>query len=80
MVTITQAVQAIRERYAERARSWLSGAARVLDLAGVFDDDAVEDDISVDTRALASDWRAVGDALRDVMGECETPPDERTRS
>lgn len=48
--------------------SWLSGAARTLDLAGQFDeynDSPTEND--ADAKALFCDWHAVGDALRDAM-------------
>jgi len=58
--------------------SWLSGAARTLDLAGQFDeynDSPTED--AADANALLCDWRAVGDALRDAMraftGESQEP-------
>ena len=48
--------------------SWLSGAARTLDLGGVFTDynDSPDEDVA-DERALFLDWRAVGDTLREAV-------------
>ena len=48
--------------------TWLSGAARTLDLAGQFDDyneSATEQ--AADARALFGDWRVVGESLVDAM-------------
>ena len=48
--------------------SWLSGAARSLDLAGQFDEynQSSNEDIA-DTTALWSDWRAVGESFLGAM-------------
>ena len=48
--------------------TWLSGAARTLDLMGQFDEynDSPSESVA-DAKALRCDWRAVGDALRDAM-------------
>ena len=45
--------------------SFLSGAARVLDVAGGFDDYNSGDD--PDMIAIASDWFVLGDDLREVL-------------
>jgi hypothetical protein len=48
--------------------TWLSGAARALDLAGQFDEyDESMSDSAADANALANDWRAVGESLADAM-------------
>ncbi len=48
--------------------SWLTGAARSLDVAGQFDEyndsKTVQD---ADARALFSDWRAVGESILDAV-------------
>lgn len=51
--------------------SWLSGAARTLDLGGVFDEynDSPTPD-QADAWALWHDWRAVGESLWDAMRVC----------
>jgi hypothetical protein len=48
--------------------SWLSGAARALDLAGVFDEYNDSHTIeAADARAMFCDWRVIGDTLLDAM-------------
>lgn len=48
--------------------SWLSGAARVLDLAGQFDEyNESRDESAADARALFCDWRIVGESLLDAV-------------
>ena len=48
--------------------SWLSGAARSLDLAGQFDEYNQSSNENVaDTTALLSDWRAVGESFLGAM-------------
>lgn len=50
--------------------SWLSGAARTLDLFGVFDSYTVSSTPEeADARALWGDWRTVGD---DIVAASET--------
>lgn len=52
--------------------SWLSGAARTLDLGGVFDEyNESPTPAQADAWALWHDWRAVGDLLRDAMRVCD---------
>ena len=48
--------------------SWLSGAARTLDLAGQFDEynESLSEELA-DTRAVFLDWRIVGETLLNVM-------------
>ncbi|MCY4027530.1 MAG: hypothetical protein OXH75_14625 [Acidobacteria bacterium] len=52
-----------------------SGAARVLDLFGVFDtyNDSPNDALA-DSRALYSDWHIVGQDLADAMVKVEREP------
>jgi len=52
--------------------AFLSGAARVLDLFGVYDPEPQSGGLEDDARALASDWRVV---LKDVD---VTPDRERS--
>ena len=48
--------------------SWLSGAARTLDVAGQFDEyNESPTGAIADAKALFSDWRIVGDSLVDAM-------------
>ncbi|MBM2813033.1 MAG: hypothetical protein HW416_3792 [Chloroflexi bacterium] len=48
--------------------SWLSGAARTLDVAGHFDEyNESPTGAIADAKALFSDWRIVGDSLVDEM-------------
>jgi hypothetical protein len=48
--------------------SVLSGAARLVDLGGVFDKyNRSQTEQQADGRALASDWSSVGDDLRAAM-------------
>ncbi|MGB8261571.1 MAG: hypothetical protein WCE75_14515 [Terracidiphilus sp.] len=48
--------------------SFVSGAARVLDLGGVFDVYNVsKTPQEADERAIESDWRAIGGDLHDAM-------------
>lgn len=51
--------------------SWLTGAARLLDLGGVFDDynSCDGDPVRADELALRADWRATGVCLRDAMND-----------
>ena len=51
--------------------SFLSGAARVLDLGGTFDQYNTDPD--ADSVALASDWLVLGDDLFEVMGKEGVP-------
>jgi hypothetical protein len=48
--------------------SWLSGAARTLDLAGQFDEynESPNEEIA-DRRALFVDWRIIGETLFDAV-------------
>ena len=48
--------------------TWLSGAARTLDLAGQFDEynESLSEELA-DTRAMFLDWRIVGEALLDAV-------------
>ena len=55
--------------------SWLSGAARSLDLAGQFDeynDSATTE--AADARALFCDWRIVGESLVNAMKAFQSEP------
>lgn len=56
--------------YLSATPSFLSGAARVLDLGGVFDfyNLSPTPDIT-NTRGLASDWIAVGNYLRRALAD-----------
>ena len=59
--------------------SWLSGAARSLDLAGQFDEYNDSHTIAAaDAKALFCDWRLIGETVFDVMKafrrESQTPP------
>ena len=59
--------------------SWLSGAARVFDLAGQFDEYNDSHSIeAADARALFCDWRLVGEAFLDAVNvfrrESQTSP------
>ena len=48
--------------------SWLSGAARALDMGGTFDRyNFSRTGTEADRRAIASDWHRIGDDLRHVM-------------
>lgn len=48
--------------------SWLSGAARVLDLAGQFDEYNESASVAeADKKALFADWRIVGESLVSAM-------------
>lgn len=48
--------------------SWLSGAARSLDLAGQFDEyNESSTEHAADAKALFSDWRVVGESLAEAM-------------
>jgi hypothetical protein len=57
--------------------SWLSGAARSLDLAGQFDEcnESPNGELA-DARALFGDWRAVGESILGAMRvfRRESPP------
>ncbi|HEY0874973.1 MAG TPA: hypothetical protein VGD94_15980 [Vicinamibacterales bacterium] len=59
--------------------SWLSGAARTLDLMGEFDgynDSPTETE--ADAKALLCDWHAVGEALLDAMKAFSLEPQEES--
>lgn len=48
--------------------SFISGAARLVDLGGVFDKyNRSQTEMQADSRALASDWSSVGNDLRDAL-------------
>jgi len=48
--------------------SWLSGTARVLDLAGQFDEYNDSHSIeAADAKAIFCDWRMIGETFRDAM-------------
>jgi hypothetical protein len=48
--------------------SWLSGAARVVDLGGYFDEyNESADGAEADAKALFCDWRIVGESLANAM-------------
>ena len=48
--------------------SWLSGAARVIDLGGHFDEyNECADGVEADHKALFADWRVVGESLANAM-------------
>jgi hypothetical protein len=50
------------------APSWLSGSARVLDLAGQFDEyNDSQSTHAADAKAIFCDWRIVGDTIRDAL-------------
>jgi len=58
----------MRSDYLLAMPSWLSGAARSLDLAGQFDEyNESPTEESADARALFCDWRIVGESLLDAM-------------
>lgn len=61
--------------------SWLSGAARSLDLEGQFDEynESPTGEIA-DANALFADWRAVGDSLLDAIRTFRLEPSTPTRS
>lgn len=51
-----------------RRRSWLRGVASVLDLRGrTLQQYYVHPDADTDSRAIADDWRVVGDDLWSVV-------------
>lgn len=48
--------------------SWLSGAARTLDMGGQFDEyNESPNEAAADAKALFADWWAVGDSLVNAM-------------
>ena len=48
--------------------SWLSGASRILDLAGQFDEYNDSHSIeAADAKAIFCDWRMIGQALFDAV-------------
>ncbi|MCL2659596.1 MAG: hypothetical protein FWD64_03640 [Acidobacteriaceae bacterium] len=50
--------------------SFASGAARVLDLWGAFDEyNQSKTSREADTKAIASDWIVVGQDIRDAIGD-----------
>lgn len=56
--------------------SWLSGAARSLDLAGQFDEyNDSQTTEAADARALFCDWRIVGESLVDAMRTFRREPE-----
>ena len=56
-----------------RRASFLTGLATIFDFAG--NTRRTPPDPDADARAIASDWRAVGDALRWAMGRYEQTPE-----
>jgi hypothetical protein len=49
--------------------SFLTGMGRVLDLGGVFDEyNTSETEAEAESKAMLSDWAAVGQDLADAMG------------
>ena len=53
--------------------SFLTGAARLVDLGGVFDKyNQSESEEEADSRALASDWLVVGEDLRKAMNKMDS--------
>jgi hypothetical protein len=69
----------VRSDFLFATPSWLSGAARALDLAGQFDEynDSPNEDIA-DARAMFCDWRVVGDTIIEALvrfgrGSSQTP-------
>jgi hypothetical protein len=61
--------------------SWLSGAARTLDLAGQFDEynDTPNEDIA-DARAMFCDWSIVGDTIIDALMRIRRGPSQASDS
>lgn len=60
--------------------SWVSGAARSLDLAGQLDgynESSTED--AADARALFCDWRIVGESLVEAMKAFRREPQAQTQ-
>ena len=56
--------------------SLIGGAARVLDLGGVFDSGSYNESRSpaeADARAIASDWRMVGDDMQSALDAKKAP-------
>ena len=52
-----------------RLTSFLTGVARLLDWWGQFNSYTVSSTPEIDdARAIASDWRAVGDSIADALG------------
>lgn len=59
--------------------SWLSGAARTLDVAGQFDEyNESSNEAAADAKALFADWRAVGDSLVSAMKAFRREPQAQT--
>lgn len=61
--------------------SWLSGAARSVDLAGQFDDyneSPIEQ--AADAKALFADWRVVGESLAEAMKAFRREPQAQAPS
>lgn len=57
--------------------SWLSGAARSLDLAGQFDDyNESPTEQAADAKALFADWRVVGESLAEAMRAFRREPQQ----
>lgn len=55
--------------------TWLSGSARLLDLAGDFDEYNDSQSIeAADAKALFCDWRLIGDAILDAMNGFRREP------
>jgi hypothetical protein len=53
--------------------SFLSGAARTLDLFGLFDVyNRSNTPLEADTRAIASDWIITGQDVQDAIGQFES--------
>jgi hypothetical protein len=55
--------------------TWLSGSARLLDLAGQFDEYNDSDSIeAADAKALFCDWRLIGETILDAMNVVRREP------
>jgi len=56
--------------------SFLSGVGRTIDLAGVLDQHELGGGSEQDARAIKSDWRVVGDDIRNAMADFRHPMDD----
>lgn len=60
--------------------SWLSGAARTLDLGSTFDEyNDSPNERMADTRAVFTDWRIVGESLMNAMSKLRLESEESPR-
>ena len=68
----------------KRWRAFLRGAASVLDIGGAlgphYEPQTPKEAARADAEALASDWRAVGDTMRQVMDEMDTELEAQQRT